>query len=222
MVKSTCWLFAWLYLALSSETFNTVGFHCVKGFFIYINYAKEDLYGIFENFLLVLIAEIGDKTQLMCMAFASRYKVRDVAIGVGTAIILLNGIAVALGSLLGSIIPFNYIKIVAALCFIAFGLWTIKDKEDDENEDIDKKTNLGPIITIASTFFIAELGDKTQLMTLTLSANFKQPVLVLLGSVMGMFIADSLGIVGAAYLKKYVPDVFMKWATAIIFLYLVQ
>lgn len=54
-------------------------------------------------------------------------------------------------------------------------------------------------------------------MTLTLSANFKQPVLVLLGSVMGMFIADSLGIVGAAYLKKYVPDVFMKWATAIIF-----
>lgn len=170
-----------------------------------------------KTFLLVLIAEIGDKTQLMCMAFASRYKVRDVAIGVGIAIILLNGIAVALGSLLGSIIPFNYIKIVAALCFIAFGLWTIKDKEDDENEDIDKKTNLGPIITIASTFFIAELGDKTQLMTLTLSANFKQPVLVLLGSVMGMFIADSLGIVGAAYLKKYVPDVFMKWATAIIF-----
>lgn len=110
-----------------------------------------------KTFLLVLIAEIGDKTQLMCMAFASRYKVRDVAIGVGTAIILLNGIAVALGSLLGSIIPFNYIKIVAALCFIAFGLWTIKDKEDDENEDIDKKTNLGPIITIASTFLLQNL-----------------------------------------------------------------
>lgn len=170
-----------------------------------------------KTLLLVLIAEIGDKTQLMCMAFASRYKVRDVAIGVGAAILLLNGIAVAVGSLLGSIIPFNYIKIVAAICFIAFGLWTIKG-EDEEEEDVEKKTNLGPVITIAATFFIAELGDKTQLMTLTLAANFKQPILVLLGSILGMFIADSLGIVGAAWLKKYVPDWLMKWATAIIFL----
>ncbi|QCX34217.1 TMEM165/GDT1 family protein [Caloramator sp. E03] len=170
-----------------------------------------------KTFLLVLIAEIGDKTQLMCMAFASRYKVRDVALGVGVAIFLLNGIAVAVGSLLGSIIPFNYIKIVAAICFIAFGLWTIKGEDEDE-EDVEKKTNLGPVITIAATFFIAELGDKTQLMTLTLAANFKQPILVLLGSILGMFVADSLGIVGAAWLKKYVPDALMKWATAIIFL----
>ncbi|MCX7883770.1 MAG: TMEM165/GDT1 family protein [Caloramator sp.] len=171
---------------------------------------------LLKTFLLVLIAEIGDKTQLMCMAFASRYKVRDVAIGVGIAIFLLNGLAVALGSYLGALIPFNYIKIAAALCFIGFGLWTIKGG-DEEEEEVEKKTNLGPIITIGATFFIAELGDKTQLMTLTLAANFKQPLLVLLGSVLGMIIADSLGIIGAAYLKKYVPEEFMKWGTAIIF-----
>ncbi|SKA79660.1 Putative Ca2+/H+ antiporter, TMEM165/GDT1 family [Caloramator quimbayensis] len=172
---------------------------------------------LLKTFLLVLIAEIGDKTQLMCMAFASRYKVRDVAIGVGIAIFLLNGLAVALGSYLGALIPFNYIKIAAALCFIGFGLWTIKGGDEDEEEEVEKKTNLGPVITIGATFFIAELGDKTQLMTLTLAANFKQPLLVLLGSVLGMAVADSLGIIGAAYLKKYVPDEFMKWGTAIIF-----
>lgn len=172
---------------------------------------------LLKTFLLVLIAEIGDKTQLICMAFASKYKVRDVAIGVAAATVLLNSLAVILGSCLSSIVPFNYIQIIAAFCFIGFGLWTIKG-ENDEEEEVERKTKFGPIVTIATTFFIAELGDKTQLMTFALAAQFKQPVFVLSGAVLGMLIADGIGIAGGAWLKRYIPDTLMKWGAAFIFL----
>lgn len=166
--------------------------------------------------LLVVVAEMGDKTQLLAMAMASKYKVKQVLIGVFVATILNHALAVAFGSYLSSIIPMNIVKIVAAIAFLIFGLWTLRgDKIDEEGE---KKNRFGPIVTVAIAFFLAEMGDKTQLMTITISADSSQPIFILMGTTAGMLIADGIGIVGGAWMGKHIPEKLIKWAAGLIFI----
>lgn len=125
--------------------------------------------------LLVVVAEMGDKTQLLAMAMVSKYKAKQVLLGVLIATIL-NHALVAVGSYLSSVIPMDLVKIIAAVSFLAFGLWTIRgDKLDDEE---NKKVKFGPIVTVAIAFFLAEMGDKTQLMTITIAAENQQPLFI--------------------------------------------
>lgn len=166
--------------------------------------------------LLVVVAEMGDKTQLLAVAFAGKYKPKKVLIGVFAATVFNHAIAVAFGEIAGTVIPFEYIKLAASISFILFGLWTIKgDSLDDEKE---KKSKFGPVVTVALAFFIAEFGDKTQLMTIAIAAQYQQPVFVLLGTTTGMMIADGIGILGGAWLSKHVPEVYIKWAAALVFI----
>lgn len=166
--------------------------------------------------LLVVIAEMGDKTQLLAMAFACRYKVKDVMVGVFIATILNHALAVALGSYLSELIPLSYIQIAAAFSFIAFGLWTIRGDEIDGEDK--KKSRFGPVVTVAIAFFIAELGDKTQLMTIAIAAQYNSPVFILMGTTAGMLVADAIGILGGSWLAKRVPESYIKWGAALIFM----
>ena len=118
-------------------------------------------------FFLVVLAEMGDKTQLLAMAFATKYKWKTVMAGVFVATVINHFMAVVVGSYLNNIIPMLYIQIVASISFILFGLWTIRgDKLDGE----DKEQNRSPFWTVAIAFFLAEMGDKTQLATIALAA----------------------------------------------------
>lgn len=167
--------------------------------------------------LLVVVAEMGDKTQLLAMAMASKYKAKQVMIGVLIATILNHALAVAVGSYASTVIPMNLIKVIAAISFLAFGLWTIRgDKLDDEE---NKKSKFGPIITVAVAFFIAEMGDKTQLMTITIAAENQQPFLILMGTTVGMLVADGIGILGGAWMCRHIPEVYIKWVAGIIFMF---
>lgn len=167
--------------------------------------------------LLVVVAEMGDKTQLLAMAMASKYKVKQVMMGVLVATILNHALAVAVGSYLSDLIPMDTVKIVAAVAFLAFGLWTIRgDKLDDEE---NKKAKFGPIVTVAIAFFIAEMGDKTQLMTITIAAQNKQPLFILAGTTTGMLIADGIGIIGGAWMCRHIPEVYIKWVAGIVFMF---
>jgi len=167
--------------------------------------------------LLVVVAEMGDKTQLLAMAMANKYKAKQVLIGVLIATVLNHALAVAVGSYVSNVIPMNLIKAIAAISFLVFGLWTIRgDKLDDEE---NKKAKFGPIVTVAIAFFIAEMGDKTQLMTITIAAENKQPVLILMGTTVGMLIADGIGILGGAWMCKHIPEVYIKWVAGIIFMF---
>lgn len=167
--------------------------------------------------LLVVAAEMGDKTQLLAMAMASKYKIKHVLIGVLVATILNHGLAVALGSYLSVIIPMNTVKIVAAMAFLIFGLWTLRGDKIDEGGE--KKNRLGPIITVAIAFFLAEMGDKTQLMTIAISAESNQPIFILMGTTTGMLIADGIGIIGGAWMYRHIPEIYIKWAAGIIFIF---
>jgi putative Ca2+/H+ antiporter (TMEM165/GDT1 family) len=171
-----------------------------------------------KAFLLIFMAEMGDKTQILAMAFATRFPVRKVLIGIGLGVLLNHGLAVALGSYLSQVIPVNTIQMVAGAAFIGFALWTLKPEKEEEEE---KQTRLrfGPAATVALAFFIGELGDKTQLTAITLSADAAYPLMVLAGTVSGMVATGALGIFIGRKLGDRIPEVGIKLLAASIFMF---
>jgi putative Ca2+/H+ antiporter (TMEM165/GDT1 family) len=163
----------------------------------------------------VILAEMGDKTQLLAMAFASRYKWQTVMWGVFVATLVNHLLAVVAGNYLTRLIPLSYIQIAAAASFILFGLWTLRG---DTLEGEDKRFNYSPFWTVAVAFFFAEMGDKTQLATVALATKYQSIIGVWLGTTSGMLVADAIGIIMGIVLGKRIPERFIKWFAAIIFI----
>ena len=125
----------------------------------------------FKVFFTEFIAEMGDKTQLMLIALTSKYKLRDIILGTAAAILVLNGLAVLAGGLVSEFIPDWLIKMIAALAFLYFAASTLAGDDDEEEEEGGKsKIQFAPL-AVFCTFFVAELGDKTQLTAITFGAN---------------------------------------------------
>ena len=159
-------------------------------------------------FFTVFIAEMGDKTQLMLIALTSKYKLKDIILGTAAAILVLNGLAVLAGGLVSEFIPAWLIKIIAALAFLYFAASTIAGDDDDEEEGSGKsKIKFAPL-AVFCTFFIAELGDKTQLTAITFGANegMSAALVVWIGCSLGLFAADILGMLVGYLLKSKTPD----------------
>src|SRR5262245_42208423 len=121
----------------------------------------------FSSLFFIALAEMGDKTQLVALAFATRYKARDVLGGVFAATLLVHLFSVLIGEGLGAVIPTAYIQILAGLSFLGFGAWTLRG--DSLDDDAERPARFGPFMTVAIAFFLAELGDKTMLATVTLA-----------------------------------------------------
>lgn len=164
--------------------------------------------------LAVTLAEMGDKTQLLAMAFATRYKASKVLIGVFLATVVNHALAVAAGNFVTRVPGLGiWIQGIAAASFIFFGLWTIRgDKlEGEEN----RTTRFGAVMTVTIAFFIAELGDKTQLATIALATRFPEsPVGILLGTTTGMLIADAIGICVGVVMCRRIPERTVKLVSA--------
>jgi Ca2+/H+ antiporter, TMEM165/GDT1 family len=164
----------------------------------------------------VVLAEMGDKTQLLAMALATRYKASVVMWGVFAATVCNHLLAVLAGNYLTQIIPLQTVQIAAAVSFILFGLWTIRG---DELKGEDKRFNFSPFWTVTVAFFIAEMGDKTQLATVSLAAKYQSVFPVLAGTTAGMLIADAIGIGIGIVLGKKIPERAVKWVAALIFIF---
>lgn len=170
---------------------------------------------LWASLIFVVLAEMGDKTQLLAMAFATRYKATTVLWGVFVATALNHLLAVAVGNYLNAFIPLSTIQTAAAVSFILFGLWTIRgDRLDGE----DQRFSFSPFWTVAIAFFIAEMGDKTQLATVALAAKYQSPVAVWFGTNIGMLIADAIGIFIAIVMGKHIPERAVKWGAAAVFI----
>jgi len=167
------------------------------------------------SLVIVVLAEMGDKTQLLAMAFASRFPWRTVLWGVFAATAANHLFAVVAGNYLTTLIPLNTIKLAASASFILFGLWTIRG---DTLAGEDKKFNFSPFWTVAAAFFLAEMGDKTQLATVALAAEFRTILPVWMGTTAGMLIADAVGIVLGIVLHKKLPEKTIKWSAAMSFI----
>ena len=169
---------------------------------------------------VVLLAEMGDKTQLIVMAYAARFSWRTVMAGVFAGSVANHAIAVLGGAYLAGMVPTEYVRIAASLAFIVFGVWTLKDIDDAEDDaEAQSDSRYGAFWTVAVTFFLGEMGDKTQLAAFTMAAEFQNVFyFVILGTVPAMLIADGLAIALGAALRRYIPPRKMKIAAGLIFL----
>lgn len=173
---------------------------------------------LLKAFALIFIAEMGDKTQILAMAFATRFPVKKVLLGIFLGAFLNHGLAVLLGSVLTNFIPISLIQIIAGIAFIGFALWTLKTEEEGE-EKSSQKNKYGPVLTVSLAFFLGELGDKTQLTAITLAADASYPVFILAGTVLGMIVTGALGIWIGKKLGDNVPELFIKLIAASVFLF---
>lgn len=164
------------------------------------------------------IAEMGDKTQLMLIAMTSKFKVRDIVIGTLVAVLVLNGLAVLAGGLVGSLIPAWLIKIIAALAFLYFAATSLIKDDDEEEAEANSKIKFAPL-AVFCTFFVAELGDKTQLTAMTFGANegLDKALTVWIACSIGLFAADMLGMVAGLLMKSKMPEGALNTIAFIIF-----
>lgn len=159
-------------------------------------------------FLTEFIAEMGDKTQLMLIALTSKYKLRDIILGTAAAILVLNGLAVLAGGFVSEFIPDWLIKVIAAFAFLYFAASTIADDDDDEEEEGGRsKIKFAPLAVFCA-FFVAELGDKTQLTAITFGANegMNAALIVWIACSLGLFAADILGMLAGYLLRSKTPE----------------
>ncbi|MEI7531229.1 MAG: TMEM165/GDT1 family protein [Betaproteobacteria bacterium] len=149
---------------------------------------------LLESFLVstgvVTLAEMGDKTQLLAFLLAAKFKKPiPIVLGIFIATILNHGLAGALGFWITHVLNPDILRWVLSISFIAMAAWTLKpDKIDDSQSPFAKK--YGVFGATLVTFFLAEMGDKTQLATVAMAAHYSTPILVVAGTTLGMMIAD--------------------------------
>jgi putative Ca2+/H+ antiporter (TMEM165/GDT1 family) len=158
------------------------------------------------SFVVIFVAELGDKSQLMALAFASRYRAMTVLVAVTLATLLVHAGSVLVGSAFALALPTAAIQVAAGLAFFVFAAWTIRgDELDDEDARRAQRTGRWAVVTIGTAFFLAELGDKTMLATITL-ATTEEPWGTWLGSTAGMVAADAMAIALGAFLGTRLPE----------------
>ena len=167
----------------------------------------------------MFIAEMGDKTQLMLVAMTSRYKLRDIIIGSALAILLLNGLAVGVGGLISRYVPIYIIKIIAGAAFFYFAYSTLRGGDEEESVG-EKKIMRLPFLSVFGTFFLAELGDKTQLTAITFAANYgiDNALVIWLACSAGLFAADIIGMLVGYFLKSKMPKRALDTLAFVIFM----
>ncbi|MBK6367590.1 MAG: TMEM165/GDT1 family protein [Polaromonas sp.] len=139
---------------------------------------------------VVALAEMGDKTQLLAFILAARFKKPvPIILGILAATLVNHGLAGALGAWITSVVSAETMRWVLGLSFIGMAVWTlIPDKIEEEETQVAQK--LGVFGATLVTFFLAEMGDKTQIATVALAAHFAAPLMVVIGTTLGMLIAD--------------------------------
>ena len=178
------------------------------------------MYAFLLSTAVIFVAELGDKSQLMAMTFATRYTVRQVLIGITVATAVVHLASVGIGRVVGSQFADSQwiISIVAGVAFLVFAAWTLRGDEltEDEAEKARRSTGAA-VVAVGVAFFLAELGDKTMLATITLATR-EGWLGTWIGSTVGMVAADALAIGVGAVLGRKLPERVIKIGAAVAFL----
>jgi Ca2+/H+ antiporter, TMEM165/GDT1 family len=170
------------------------------------------------SFAVIFVAELGDKTQLVAMMFALRYRWWVVLSAITVATTAVHVLSVAIGHYLGAALPTHLLGLIAGAMFIFFGLWTLRgDSLSAEEASRAERATAPAFFVVTSAFVLAELGDKTMLATITLAAD-RDWLGVWLGSTLGMVAADGLAILVGAIAGKHLPERFIQITAAALFL----
>ena len=169
------------------------------------------------SFGVIFVAELGDKSQLMAMTFATRYRALTVVIGITLATAVVHLVSVGVGYGLGATLPTGWISLLAGVAFLAFAGWTLRgDSLSEEEKSKASRSQRSAVWAVAAAFFLAELGDKTMLATITLATQHGW-VGVWIGSTIGMVAADALAIVVGRILGRRLPERAIRWGAAALF-----
>ena len=163
---------------------------------------------------VIFLAELGDKSQLMAMTFATRFRARTVLAGITVATAVVHLVSVALGSVIGDALPTDVIAIVAGIAFLAFAAWTLRgDALTEDEQEKAARASGSALLAVGTAFFLAELGDKTMLATITLATDYGW-FGTWIGSTVGMVLADALAILVGLWLGRQLPEKLVKYLAA--------
>lgn len=171
------------------------------------------------SFALIAAAEIGDKSQLVCMTLASRHRAMPVLLGAVAAFAFLNTLAAVFGVAIASWLPDYIVAGTVALLFAAFGIHSLRVQEEDDDEEVKEKSGHGIFFTTFLLITVAEFGDKTQLAVVALSSTVA-PIAVWLGSTLALAFTSALGILAGRTILKKIPLVLLHKMSGTIFLVL--
>ena len=165
-----------------------------------------------QSFLLVALSEMGDKTQLLALVLAIRFKKPGaIMAGILCATLLNHGLASLVGGWVSGFVPPHILRYALGGIFLAFAAWILVPDKDDEGPS---RSEHGAFLTTLVTFFLAEMGDKTQLATIALGARFQAPLIVTAGTTLGMLLADGLAVVFGERLTRKIPMVWIRRVAA--------
>ncbi len=166
---------------------------------------------------VVALAEIGDKTQLLAFILAARFKKPlPIILGILAATLVNHGLAGALGAWITASVSPGILRWVLSLSFLGMAVWTlIPDKIEEEESQVAQR--LGVFGATLVTFFLAEMGDKTQIATIAMAAHYATPLLVVLGTTLGMLIADVPAVFVGDKLAARIPMKLVHSVAAAIF-----
>jgi putative Ca2+/H+ antiporter (TMEM165/GDT1 family) len=166
---------------------------------------------------VIFVAELGDKSQLMALTFATRFRLLPVLVGISVATALVHLASVGLGYGLGATLPTGWISLIAGIAFLIFGAWTLRgDTLTEEEKQRAERTTRSAIMAVGVSFFLAELGDKTMLATITLATQHGW-LGTWIGSTAGLVVADALAILVGRWLGRRLPERLVASGAAALF-----
>ena len=169
------------------------------------------------SFGVIFLAELDNKSQLITLTFATRYRAVPVLISITVATALVHLVSVVVGAVIGAALPTRALNVLAGLAFLAFGAWTLRGDRLDEDEERKAEQATGNVVlAVGGAFFLAELGDKTMIATITLATR-EGLVGTWLGSTVGMVAADALAIAVGRILGTRLPERAVRIGAAIAF-----
>jgi putative Ca2+/H+ antiporter (TMEM165/GDT1 family) len=166
---------------------------------------------------VVFVAELGDKSQLLALMFATRYRAVPVLAGITAATTLVHGVSVGIGHGLGATLPTDWIAAIAGVTFLGVAIWTIRGDTltaDEERRALARRGSA--MLAVGVAFFLAELGDKTMLATVALATQHGW-LATWAGSTVGMVAADGLALAVGHQIGRKVPERVVAVACAALF-----
>jgi putative Ca2+/H+ antiporter (TMEM165/GDT1 family) len=168
-------------------------------------------------FVLISLAEIGDKSQLVCMTLAARHRHWPVLLGATTAFVILNALAVLFGAGIAAWLPERLMAGIVAVMFAAFGVHALLNQDDDDSEDVTEKPGHGIFFTTLLLILVAEFGDKTQIAVAGLAGSMA-PIPVWVGSTIALVMVSALGVWAGRTVLQRLPLPWLHRAGGGIFL----
>lgn len=171
------------------------------------------------SYLLIFAAEIGDKSQLVCMVLATRHRALPIILGAISAFALLNTLAVIFGMAIANWLPEIYLSLIVAILFALFGIHALRINENDDDETVEEKSSHSLFLTTFLLITVAEFGDKTQIAVVALSST-SIPLAVWTGATIALATTSALGVWAGRTILQRIPLKLLHQISGILFLLL--